>query len=103
MNGNYHKTKRIRQSVFVAVAGKKILTTYKTKLGVGRKSVTIGPYRFATELPQFAVIVGADVNVFSDADAATRFFIEYVGHADALNALHGRGRKRPGGSKNASN
>lgn len=94
MVGNYHKTRKIQQGIINAVVSGKTLMTYKTKPGIGRKSVTVGPYRMAVGLQRYAVIIGGEANICMSAIEAAQFFIEYVGRNDAWDALKGRGRER---------
>lgn len=84
-------------AVAKAIRAGQTLKTYKTKARVGRKSVTLGPYREAVPGGKwrYSMVVGGDVlDKYSDSVTAAMDFIDYVGRDDAWDAAHGRGRER---------
>lgn len=88
--------RNVMGAVVKAIRASQVLKTYKTKRGVGRKSVTVGPYREAVPGGKwhYAVTIGGDVDKYNDSMTAARDFIEYVGLDDAWLAVHGRGKER---------
>jgi hypothetical protein len=86
--------RNVQMEITKAIQTGQTLMTYKTKAGVGRKSVTAGKYRMAVGLQRYAVIIGGEANICMSAIEAAQFFIEYVGRNDAWDALKGRGRER---------
>lgn len=78
----------IRQKVTTALLAKRVLKTYKTKRGTGRKSVTVGPYHRATDRGHvYAVIIGGDATPYEYAQQAAEAFVDYVGTKLAREAL----------------
>lgn len=88
------KMRNIRKTVLNKIIRGDVLMTYKTKSGIGRKSVTVGPYRIAVGGNKWAVSIGGDITIHDLAMSAADHFIEYVGCNDAWNAAHDRGRPR---------
>lgn len=86
--------RQVQLKVTRAIAANQVLSTYKTKPRIGRRSVTVGPYRTAVGPRQYAVIIGGEAFLAGTAIEAAQHFIEYVGRNEAWNALHGRGRQR---------
>ena len=89
-----NQRRNVQQDITTALERGRIILTYKTKAGVGRKSVTVGKYRQAVGPMQYALIINGDTWRYTSAISAAQAFIEYVGRDDAWNALHGRGRER---------
>ncbi len=90
-----NQRREVKQTVAKAIRDGKVLMTYKTKaLPVGRKSVTVGPYRVAVGSASYALMVGGHTYRYTTAFDAAEAFIEYVGRNDAWEAAHGRGRER---------
>lgn len=83
-------------AVCKAIRAGQVLKTYKTKPRVGRKSVTLGPYREAVPGGRwhYAMTVGGELHKYSDSRTAAMDFIDYVGRDDAWEAAHGRGKER---------
>jgi len=86
--------RNVRETVTNKISSGNVLMTYKTKAGVGRKSVTVGPYLTAVSGDRWAVTIGGEVTTHGLPASAAEHFISYVGRDDAWEAAHGRGRQR---------
>lgn len=94
MAGMVNTGRPVLKTVVNKITAGNVLSTYKTKPNVGRKSVTVGPYQLADGSKCFAVFVGAYPDFYHSPVDAANHFIDYVGRNDAWNAAHGNGRQR---------
>jgi hypothetical protein len=94
MSGMVNTGRPVLKTVVNKIIAGEVLMTYKTKPGIGRKSVTVGKYQTADGRRSYALIIGGEATTCALAMDAAEAFIDYVGRNDAWNAAHGRGRDR---------
>ena len=72
-----------------------VIQTDKTKHGIGKKAVTIGPYRRATDVKtqRWAVFIGNECYQYLSPVEAAREFIDYCNRSIARDAVRKYGRE----------